>query len=135
MGLIATKVTPAQRNIDYRYAADKRVFNSGAMSVMATDPYMLVRAYGRDDEGEFDGNNHGIALKYYSEELTQPNLASIISVIRAEFICQHFCTWAVDRYVNSEHCYRHASASGKPCCSSLRWAAMQRPLVALQMVV
>jgi hypothetical protein len=60
----------AQRFLDVRYALGTNGSATPEQErAAATDPYMLVRNYGRDDEGEFDGNNHGIALKYYSEEL------------------------------------------------------------------
>ena len=56
--------------MDFRYALGTNGSATPEQErAAATDPYMLVRAYGRDDEGEFDFNNHGIALKYYSEEL------------------------------------------------------------------
>ena len=60
----------AQRYIDYRYALGSNGSSTAEQErVAGNDPYFLPRAYGRDDEGEFDGNNHGIALKYYAEEL------------------------------------------------------------------
>lgn len=60
----------AQRFLDFRYALGTNGSATPEQErVAATDPYSLPRAYGRDDEGEFDGNNHGIALKYYSEDL------------------------------------------------------------------
>ena len=60
----------AQRYLDARYALGSAGTATPEQERAAgQDPYMLVRAYGRDDEGDFDGNNHGIALKYYAEEL------------------------------------------------------------------
>ncbi|MGB1117358.1 MAG: DUF1302 family protein [Parvibaculales bacterium] len=60
----------ARRFLDARYALGSAGTATPEQERAAgQDPYMLVRAYGRDDEGEFDGNNHGIALKYYAEEL------------------------------------------------------------------
>jgi hypothetical protein len=60
----------ARRFLDYRYALGTGGSSTAEQERIAgQDPYFLPRAYGRDEEGEFDGNNHGIALKYYAENL------------------------------------------------------------------
>jgi hypothetical protein len=60
----------ARRFLDVRYALGTAGSATAEQErVAAGDPYFLPRAYGRDSEGDFDGDNYGIALKYYSEEL------------------------------------------------------------------
>ena len=71
---------------------------------VATDPHM-PRAYGRDDEGEFDGNNHGIAFKYYSEALNSTEFGLYYQRYQSRIPYVSIFAKGFPRHVNAEHGY------------------------------